>query len=105
MLSSEEEERSGRKRRDEGRGQTRRHQRHMSGKDLFQTEKCKENWTNQKASGTYVVRREDVSKRILECFFPKYHLKELLWAEMGTCNEEERETHLGDHTFAMVHQI
>jgi len=31
MLSSEEEERSGRKRRDEGRGQTRRHQRHMSG--------------------------------------------------------------------------
>ena len=52
MLSTEEEERSGRKRRDEGRGQTRRHQRHMSGKNLFQTEKCKENWTNQKASGT-----------------------------------------------------
>ena len=77
----------------------------MSGKDLFQTEKCKENWTNQKASGTYGTRREHVSKRILECFFPKYHLKELLWAEMGTCNEEERETNLGDHTFAMVHQI
>ena len=77
----------------------------MSGKDLFQTEKCKENWTNQIAYGTYVVIRKDVSKRILEYFFPKYHLKELLWAEMGTCNEEERETHLGDHTFAMVHQI
>ena len=31
MLSSEEEEKSGRKRREEGRGQSRRHQRHMSG--------------------------------------------------------------------------
>ena len=79
-------------------------------RDICQVKTCfkqnsAENWTNQNASGTYVVRRGDVSKRILECFFPKYHLKELLWAEMGTCNEEERETHLGDRTFAMVHQI
>ena len=31
MLSSEEEEKSGRRRREEGRGQSRRHQRHLSG--------------------------------------------------------------------------
>ena len=36
MLSSEEEEKSGRKRREEGRGQSRRHQRHMSGEWNFQ---------------------------------------------------------------------
>ena len=35
MLSSEEDEKSGRKRREEGRGQSRRHQRHMSGKIHF----------------------------------------------------------------------
>ena len=48
-------------------------------RDICQVKTCfkqnsAENWTNQNASGTYVVRREDVSKRILECFLERQPL-------------------------------
>ena len=74
------------------------------GRKVWEEAKRRRKRTIPKASTTY-VRWVKFSKSKSGCFLLKYHLKWLLWSQMGTSNEGRRETHLWDLTFAMEHQI